>query len=141
MQFMCCFNVNVKKAPPAHASFCLTVLCLLYGTNLRSWACCLIFLFTRQWVIKSVKLNHFFPPHSYISQVTRKKKGKKRFPEICFLDWRSLVVLNVTLSKRALWMMLNVLWLPAFVSVLPECCAETLIGWPHPPPLDLTANE
>lgn len=49
---------------------------------------------------------------------------KKRFPEICFLDRHSLVVLNVTLSKRALerrlWMMLNVLWLPAFVSVLPR---------------------
>lgn len=24
MEFMCCFNVDVRKALPAHASFCLT---------------------------------------------------------------------------------------------------------------------
>lgn len=39
------------------------------------------------------------------------------------LDRHSLVALNVALSKRVwerrLWMMLNVLWLPSFVSVLP----------------------
>lgn len=75
------------------------------------------------WQYKCVKLNHsskFFPSTFHYSY----DKKKKRFPEMCFLDRRSLVVLNVTLSmlawERRLWMMLNVLWHPAFVSVLPR---------------------
>lgn len=72
----------------------------------------------------------YSPP--FISLFLRKKKKKVSW-KMYFLDRHSLVVLNVTLSERVWerrpWMMLNVSWLFAFVSVLPGAVLRLIYGW------------
>lgn len=66
------------------------------GTNLGSWICCLIYLFT-MGDSKMCQAEPFFP-HPPTPPPTFHYSQKK---EKDFLDRHSLVVLNVTLSKRA----------------------------------------
>lgn len=104
------------------------------GTSLEIWIRhSLYFSQDNEWQLNvsrpTICSNRFPPPPFLYITLFSGKQMFQGFPEICFLDRHLPVVLNVTLSKRArekrLWMMLNVLWLPAFVSLFP-CAARRL---------------